>query len=60
MESLPYGFEKAVFWKQPGLGKDWANLTGKWTYIYSVSEECSRTPTILLGYRASAEPLRLT
>ena len=33
---LPYGFEKAVFWKQPRPERDWAAVTGNWSYIYAV------------------------
>lgn len=41
MESLPYGFEKAVFWKQPGPGRDWANVAGKWSYLYAFTDYVS-------------------
>lgn len=47
---LPYGFGKAVFWKQPGPGKDWAAVTGNWSYIYAVSKAnlVLNLPTICL------------
>merc|ERR1712093_808324 len=35
MDILPYGFERAVFWKQPGPGRDWAGVEGRWNYIYA-------------------------
>lgn len=34
-ETLPYGFSKAVFWRSPREGKDWACITGRWNYIYA-------------------------
>jgi hypothetical protein len=42
MNILPYGFEKAVFWKQPGPGRDWAGVESKWSYI------CERERSIFL------------
>lgn len=32
-EVLPYGFNRAVFWKTPETSKDWACVTGRWNYI---------------------------
>lgn len=32
-DTLPYGFSRAVFWRPPTLGRDWACVTGRWNYI---------------------------
>lgn len=41
METLPYGFDHAVMWKQPGPGRDWANVEGKWSYLYAFTDYVS-------------------
>lgn len=49
MEALPYGFEKAILWKQPGPGRDWANVEGKWSYLYAFTDYVRNNLAILVS-----------